>query len=103
MNGIRFLAIGLVTSIVGLVACSSDDGATQSENANQPEPCAEAKKVADECNAKPAKDGAKITADFDTAKCQSSGEQGKKAAECIVTNKSNCDCLLQCALTGACS
>ena len=101
MKYFRPLTLALVASFAALVACSSDD-AESSSNAATPSPCAEAKQVADDCNAKQT-GSSKVTVNFDQAKCESSGDQGKKAAECIVANKSNCDCLVKCSLAGSCS
>lgn len=104
MKPARILALALVASLVGLVACSDDDeGGSTGSTASAASSCAEAKKVADECNAKPQDGGAQVTVTFDQAKCESSGDQGKKAADCIVANRSNCDCLAKCAISGSCS
>ena len=104
MKLVRFFTLGLAVSLAGLVACSSDDdGTTSSASSTSPGGCAEAKKVADECNAKPWDGGAKLSVKFDEAKCESSGDQGKKAADCIVAHRDDCDCLLSCSLTGSCS
>lgn len=99
MKLVRFFVVGLAVSLVALVACSSDDSSSSATSS-----CAEAKKVSDACNAQQPKDGgASITTNFDQAKCESGGDQAKKAADCIVANKNNCDCQLKCALTGSCS
>lgn len=99
MKLVRFFAIGLVASVVGLVACGSDDDESNSTASS----CAEAKKVTDECNAKqPTDGGTSVTTNFDQGKCESGGDQAKKVADCIVANKDNCDCSLKCALTGSC-
>jgi hypothetical protein len=97
MKFARFIAVALVASLVGLVACSSDDSSSAASS------CAEAKKVADSCNSQPQDGGASVTVTFDQAKCESGGDQAKKAADCIVANKGNCDCPLKCSLTGSCS
>jgi hypothetical protein len=89
--------VAAVTLVVGLVACSSDGSSSAASS------CAEAKKVADECNAKPKDGGASVTVNFDQGKCESGGDQAKKAADCIVQNKSNCDCILACSIQGSCS
>jgi len=44
----RMFAVAVVSSIVGLVACSSDSSTGTTTSA-----CAEAKKVTDDCDAKP--------------------------------------------------
>lgn len=86
----------LAVAIFVLAACSSDDSSASGGS------CSEAKKVADQCKSQPSDGGAKITVDFDEGKCNSAGDQGKKAADCIVANKSRCDCLLACSLQGSC-
>ena len=99
MSVTRFVVVGLVASLVGLVACSSDDSSSSTANS-----CAEAKKVSDDCNASQPKDGGtSVTVNFDQGKCESAGDNGKKAADCIVANKGNCDCLLKCSVNGSCS
>jgi len=95
----RLFAIAAVTSVAGLIACSSDDESTGS--GSQASTCAEAKKNAEACSSKT--DGGSVTVTFDQAKCESGGDQAKKAADCINTNKSNCDCLIKCQLSGSCS
>jgi hypothetical protein len=93
----QLFAVAVVASLVGLVACSDDDASSAASS------CAEAKKVSDECNAKqPTDGGATVTTDFDQAKCESGGDQAKKAADCIVANRDRCDCSLACALQGSC-
>lgn len=87
-----------VALMVTLVACSDDDSTSGAASS-----CASAKKVSDDCNAKPAEGGVSVTTDFDQAKCESGGDQAKKAADCIAANPQNCDCVLKCALTGSCS
>jgi len=87
-----FLAI-LVT-----VACSS--GGSGSVPGGGGTTCAQAKKVSDDCNAKQGDSG--VTFNFDVAKCESGGSQAQTAAQCIVNNSSNCDCMLTCALKGSC-
>lgn len=64
-------------------------------------PCARAKQIADGCKAKQTSDSA-VEIDFDQAKCESSGTQGQAAAQCIINNSTNCDCLLPCAINQAC-
>lgn len=80
------------------VGCSSDD----SNSTTTGGACAEAKKVADECNAKPKDGGSSTTITFDQAKCESAGSQGQTAAQCIVTNRANCDCFIACGIKGSC-
>lgn len=97
------LACTFAFAVVGTVACSSDDsngstGGTSSAATS----CGSAKQVADECNAKPADGGAKTTITFKQDECEKAGDQGKKVADCIVANKSNCDCFLSCSLKGSC-
>ncbi|MDB4944506.1 MAG: hypothetical protein JWP97_4040 [Labilithrix sp.] len=91
------LTASAVALMVTLVACSSDDDASSSGNASS---CAAAKKVSDDCNAQPSEGGVSVTADFDQAKCESGGDAAKKVADCITANKSNCACVLKCAITG---
>lgn len=63
--------------------------------------CERAKKIADGCNAsQPSDSGVEIN--FDQAKCESSGAQGQAAAQCIIDNSTNCDCLLPCAINQTC-
>lgn len=88
------LIITITTFFVGSAACSSDDPSTTAS------PCAEAKKVSDDCKVESADSG--ISFKFDEAKCESGGDQAKAAATCIVNNKSNCNCLLKCSLSGSC-
>jgi hypothetical protein len=90
----RLFVFAAVASVVGLVACSSDESTSSASS------CAEAKKVSDSCNAQPKDGGGSITTNFDQAKCESGGDQSKKVADCIVANKSNCDCILKCGLSG---
>lgn len=92
-----FVVLAAVALVVGLVACSSSDDSSSSGVASS---CAQAKSVSDACKTAPKEGGVSITADFDQAKCESAGDQGKKVADCIVANKSNCDCTLKCAVTG---
>jgi hypothetical protein len=87
------LTVGFLSLFVALVACSSDTTASGADT------CDQASKVADDCNAKPAEGGVKITLTFDKAKCASSD---KKAAQCIVDNKTNCDCFIACGVKGTC-
>jgi hypothetical protein len=97
----RLLVLGATVSLVALVACSSsDDGSGGAASS-----CSSAKKIADDCkaNAKPSDGGVSITVDFDEAKCESAGDQGKQAADCIVQHKDNCDCVAQCSITGSCT
>ncbi len=93
----RSFAVAGAALMLTLVACASSDSSSSGGSA-----CAQAKSVADTCNAKPQDGGAKVTLTFDQGKCEGS-DQGKKAAQCIVDNKNNCDCILKCTLTGACS
>jgi hypothetical protein len=90
----RLIVLAVVASFAGLVACSSDDEKSSASS------CAEAKKVSDSCNSQPKDGGSSITTGFDQAKCESGGDQSKKVADCIVANKSNCDCILKCGLSG---
>jgi len=92
----RVFAVAAVVSLVGLVACSSDDSSSSSAASS----CAEAKKASEACNSKPQDGGVTVTSNFDQAKCESGGDQAKKIADCMVTNKANCDCMLKCALSG---
>ncbi|CAN5753014.1 hypothetical protein BH11MYX4_BH11MYX4_53300 [soil metagenome] len=97
MNFLRSLVVCAgVASMVGVVACSSDDSSASAAS------CSQAKSISDSCKSQPKDGGSSITLDFDQAKCESGGDQGKKVADCIVANKSNCDCLLKCAVNGAC-
>jgi hypothetical protein len=99
MTFFRTAAISAAVALaIGLVACSSDD----SSNSATASSCAQAKSVADSCNAQPKEGGVQMTANFDQGKCESGGDAAKKVADCIVANKSNCDCILKCGLTGAC-
>ncbi len=91
-----FVVLAGVALVVGLVACSSDDSSSSGVASS----CAEAKSVSDACKSAPKEGGVSLTADFDQAKCESAGDQGKKVADCIIANKSNCDCTLKCAVTG---
>jgi len=96
MISLRSLAVlAGVALAVGTVACSSDDSSSATASS-----CAQAKSVSDTCNSAPKEGGVSITTSFDQAKCESAGDSGKKIADCIVANKSNCDCLLKCAVTG---
>lgn len=96
MKLIQFLVLAIMT---GAAACSSDDSSSTTSGGS----CAEAKKVADECNAKqPADGGSTTTITFDQAKCESAGAQGETAAKCIVTNRANCDCFIACGIKGSC-
>ncbi len=99
MHILRSLALAALASLAfQTVACSSDDNSGSTGSA-----CAEAKKVADECNAKqPTDGGATQTITFDQAKCESAGQQGQTMAQCIVNNRTNCDCFLSCGLKGTC-
>jgi hypothetical protein len=92
-----FVMPALLSMFVAVVACSSDSTAAAGGSS-----CDKASKVADDCNAKPAEGGVKVTITFDKAKCESS-DQGKKAAQCIADNATNCDCFLKCQLAGSCS
>ena len=93
----RLFALAAVTSVTGLIACSSDDSTGSGSQAST---CAEAKTAAESCSSSSDAGSVKIT--FDQAKCESGGDQAKKAAECIVQNKSNCDCHIKCQLQGSC-
>jgi len=90
-----FVVLAGVALVVGLVACSSDDSSSNGAS------CSQAKSISDSCNAAP-KDGGSsgLTVTFDQGKCESGGDAAKKVADCIVANKSNCDCTLKCAVTG---
>jgi hypothetical protein len=89
---LRFFVTGaLLSMFVALVACSSDSAADGST-------CDQAAKVSDDCNASSADAGLTIT--FDKAKCEASD---KKAAQCVIDNKANCDCRIKCAISGTCS
>jgi hypothetical protein len=94
----KLLQALLLSLMVTTAACSSDDSNSTTSGGS----CAEAKKVADECNAKPKDGGTTITINFDQAKCESGGAQGETAAKCIVTNRTNCDCFIACGLKGTC-
>jgi hypothetical protein len=97
MTSLRSLvSLAAVALAVGLVACSSSSDDASGSAAS----CAQAKSVSDSCKSAPKEGGVSITVDFDQAKCESGGDQGKKVADCIVANKSNCDCVLKCAVTG---
>ena len=97
MNPLRSLVVlAGVALAVGLVACSSSDDASSATASS----CAQAKSVSDACKSAPKEGGVSITVDFDQAKCEGAGDKGKKVADCIVANKSNCDCTLKCAITG---
>ena len=98
MRSLRLLVLAALAALaLGNVACSSDDSSTTGGS------CAEAKKVADECNAKQDPDsGSTTTITFDQAKCESGGSQAQTAAQCMVTNRSKCDCMFACALKGSC-
>jgi hypothetical protein len=99
MNASRILFVFAIASFVTLVACSSDSSTT----GDQASSCTSAKQVSDDC-AKQSDGGSSgsVTVTFDEAKCESGGAQAKTAADCIVTNKSNCDCVLKCSLAGSC-
>jgi hypothetical protein len=84
--------------MVTTAACSSDDSSSTTSGGS----CAEAKKVADECNAKPTDGGTTITINFDQAKCESAGAQGETAAKCIVANRTKCECFVACGIKGTC-
>ncbi len=82
--------IGLLSTsalVVCFMACSSP-----ASNA-----CADAKKVVEQCSS------AGLSVQFDQGKCESGGDQGHRAAECIVANRDRCECTLACALAGSCS
>lgn len=98
MKLVRSFAVSFgIALMVTISACSSSSSDSSSSGS-----CDEAKTVADSCNAKPQDGGTSISITFDSAACAQS-DQGKKAAQCIVDNKSNCDCILKCSLTGSCS
>jgi hypothetical protein len=99
IHSLRLLALATLASLaLGSAACSSDDDSNSTGGA-----CAQAKKVADDCNAKQNPDsGSTTTITFDQAKCESAGSQGQTAANCIVANKSNCDCFIACGIKGTC-
>ena len=93
----RVIAVATACLALGTFACSSDDTSSTGSA------CAEAKKVADECNAKQPEDGGtKVTVNFDQAKCESGGSQTQTAAQCIVNNRSNCECFIACGIKGSC-
>jgi hypothetical protein len=93
----RILTVTAVASFVALAACSSSSDSAASS-------CSSAKQVSDDCNAKQGSGdgGTKVTTNFDAAKCEQAGDNGKKVADCIVANKDNCDCILKCSLGGTC-
>jgi hypothetical protein len=88
------IVVASVATTLALVACSSDSSSGSSA-------CQQAKTVIDSCNAKPQDGGLTVTTKFDSAQCEGS-DQAKKAAQCIVDNKSNCDCIIKCSLQGSC-
>ena len=91
----QILSIVALGCLVASTACSSDDENSAASS------CGEAKKVADACNAnKPADGGVSVSVNFKEEECTKAGDQGKKVADCIVANKSNCDCVVKCSLTG---
>jgi hypothetical protein len=95
------LALALLTSACasggpGTPTIGTDGGTTQQIGT----PCARAKQIADDCKTRQGDSGVEI--EFDQAKCESSGAQGEAAAQCIINNSSNCDCLLACALKQTC-
>ena len=98
MKILRLLVVSSLASLLlTLVACSSDSSPSSGDA------CSQAKTVADSCNSKPAGDsGTSTTFTLDVAQCQSAGDKGQKVAQCIVDNKSNCDCLVKCAIGGSC-
>jgi hypothetical protein len=85
--------------VAAAVACSSSSSGGSSDQATS---CQNAKVTADNCNNQPSDGGAKITVNFDEAKCESGGAQAKTAADCITANKTNCSCVLSCSLKGTC-
>ena len=94
-----------IVVVATLSACSSggagsvDLGGTNSGGGTA---CEKAKKVVDDCNAsRPADSG--VTVNFNLEKCQSGGAQAEAAAQCVVNNAANCDCVLPCAIQGSCS
>jgi hypothetical protein len=95
----KLFATLILALFAATAACSSDESSSTTSSGA----CAEAKKVADDCNAKqPADGGTSTKITFDQAKCESAGAQGQTMAQCIVTNKSNCDCFLACGIKGSC-
>ena len=106
MPFVSLFSKGLVASVAAFVgvatfaACSSSSDDASSAQASS---CSQAKTVVDSCNSKqPADGGLKVTVNFDEAKCESGGDQGKKFADCIVANKDNCDRPAACGLKGSC-
>jgi hypothetical protein len=95
MKTIRLiLSMGLLAGLVAIVACSDSVASA----------CEDASKAVEACNAKQSSDsGVSVTLTFDAKKCQDSGDQGKKAADCINANKDKCDCMAKCAVQGSCS
>lgn len=93
---VRLVSLVSFSALLALIGCSSDDS-TSSASA-----CDEAAKVSDSCSTSGGDGGSSITVKFDAAKCKQT-DQGKKAAQCIVDNKSKCDCVLKCSLAGSCS
>src|SRR5436309_998262 len=98
MKILRLLVVSSLASLfVTLVACSSDSSSSGGDA------CSQAKTVADSCSTKSGDSGTGTTITFDVAQCQNAGDKGQKVAQCIVDNKSNCDCFVKCALSGSCS
>lgn len=92
---VRLVSLASFSALLALIGCSSDDNSSASA-------CDEAAKVSDSCSTSAGDGGSSITVKFDAAKCKQT-DQGKKAAQCIVDNKSKCDCVLKCSLAGSCS
>jgi hypothetical protein len=98
------LVVLCLASAGALIACSSSSsGSSTSQNGTSPtSACAQAKSVADTCNAQPAEGGVQLTVDFDETKCEQAGAQGTTIADCITANKDNCSCVLTCSVKGSC-
>jgi hypothetical protein len=94
MSRLRFF-VPFVCSIFVVAACSSSSDSSS-------DPCGEASQIVESCNAMQPDTGASVTITFDKTQCQQAGDQGKKAAQCIIDNKSNCTCPLKCSLSGSC-
>jgi hypothetical protein len=94
--------VALLLVAVVLIACSSGGpGSADLGGGGTGTACEKAKKVADDCKASGGDSG--VTINFDLAKCESGGAEAEAAAQCIVNNSSNCDCLLPCAIKKSCS
>ncbi len=94
MNFIRGHALTVTGFFIFLAACSASKTEILDANA-----CAEAKRVTNQCTSS----GSGIKVDFDQSKCETGGDQAKKAADCIVANKDRCECAVSCALVGTCA